>query len=452
MAEKNSMNVLSEEFLMDLFRTCMNDSYILSVVYTHIKPEHLPDRDSITLFKALKKYYGEYKKVPSYSAIRESISGNKNAIHLLNDIYETTDGLETKECVKLIEEYLLRVNFQKAYKAAGEAYNKEGFEAASQVLIEYTEWAKSFSLSDSDFTNIVETFAERFQKNRMKHNSQSSCRPITRFYIDELDVRNAGRELRTQLTCFLAPTGIGKTHAARWVGRNACLDGYNVLHIQLEGNKEEVENAYSASLVTCNSFRYEHGTLRDSDFDRMVQELKSVSGKLFVRSYPKFNSHVSTIDVKEAIAEFKEKYGITPDILIIDSMDLLTDASGRKYGENGERHRRIAVANDLKDIAADENVWVVVTYQSTIESQEWLNDEKNVLTEYNTAEAKGLARPLTHLITLNQSLNERKEHTMRINVAKSRFFERGDVFKIATDYDNEIFYDRQRTININKVK
>ena len=157
------MNVLSEEFLMDLFRTCMNDSYILSVVYTHIKPEHLPDRDSITLFKALKKYYGEYKKVPSYSAIRESISGNKNAIHLLNDIYETTDGLETKECVKLIEEYLLRVNFQKAYKAAGEAYNKEGFEAASQVLIEYTEWAKSFSLSDSDFTNIVETFAERFQ-------------------------------------------------------------------------------------------------------------------------------------------------------------------------------------------------------------------------------------------------------------------------------------------------
>lgn len=105
---------------------------------------------------------------------------------------------------------------------------------------------------------------------------------------------------------FLAPTGIGKTHAARWVGRNACLDGYNVLHIQLEGSKEEVENAYSASLVTCNSFRYEHGTLRDSDFDRMVQELKSVSGKLFVRSYPKFNSHVSTIDVKEAIAEFKE--------------------------------------------------------------------------------------------------------------------------------------------------
>lgn len=39
------------------------------------------------------------------------------------------------------------------------------------MLIEYTEWAKSFSLSDSDFTNIVETFAERFKKS---HEAQFS--------------------------------------------------------------------------------------------------------------------------------------------------------------------------------------------------------------------------------------------------------------------------------------
>lgn len=75
-----------------------------------------------------------------------------------------------------------------------------------------------------------------------------------------------------------------------------------------------------------------------------------------------------------------------------------------------------------------------------------------MLTEYNTAEAKGLARPLTHLITLNQSSNERKEHVLRINVAKSRFFEKGDVFKIATDYRHERFYDRERTLNINKTQ
>ena len=437
---------------MDLFRTCMNSSYVLSVVCSNLKPEHLPDKDFITLFGILKKHYTNSKGTPPFSVVREEVSGDKGASNLLEDIYETTKGIGVSDCIRMFETYIRRVNFQKAFKQMGEAYNKDGYEKAIQILTEHSEWAQAFSLQDAEYTDIVSTFSERFRLNRVQNESKDKGREITRFYIDELDVRNGGRNLRTQLTCILAPTGIGKTHAARWIGRNACLDGFNVLHIQLEGSRSEVENAYSASLVFCNTFKYEHGMLRDSDIERMEEEVKKISGRLYVRTYPKFNSHISTLQIKEAIAEFKTRYDIQPDIIIIDSMDLLTDASGRKYGENSERHRRIAVANDLKDLAGDENVWMVVTYQSTIENPEWLNDEKNVLTEYNTAEAKGLSRPLTHLITLNQSANERRERTMRINVAKSRFFERGEVFKIATDYENEAFYDRTRTMNINKVQ
>jgi adenine-specific DNA methylase len=57
-----------------------------------------------------------------------------------------------------------------------------------------------------------------------------------------------------------------------------------------------------------------------------------------------------------------------------------------------------------------------------------------------------LARPCTHLISLNQSANERKDDMMRLYVAKSRFFKKGDTFKIATNYDNEVFYDAERTL------
>ena len=103
MRAKTTTNVLAEEFLMDLFRTCMEDSYVLSVVCQHLKNEYLPDRDSMTLFKALKKYYAEFKTTPSYSAIRESVSDNKNVIHLLNDIYDTSEGLEPNECLRLLE-------------------------------------------------------------------------------------------------------------------------------------------------------------------------------------------------------------------------------------------------------------------------------------------------------------------------------------------------------------
>lgn len=452
MATRQNNNVLTEEFLMDLFFTCMNNDYVLAVVMEQIKKSYLPDRDFISLFNQLKTYYKEYKKAPTYSILGQSVSRQKSVAALLDDIYDSGNELGTEQTLEQLENYIKQVRFQQAYKEAGELFNKADHEQASLKLQEYAEWVSTFSLRESEFVDVIGTFGIRFKGNRQKHNAVDKQLPITRFYIDELDVMNNGRDLRTQLSVFLAATGVGKSHAARWIGKNACqIDGLNVLHFQLEGSRDEVVNAYSASLVKCSTFRYETGTIRDVEIERMEEMLKSVAGKLYVKSYPKFNSHVSTVDIRNGIQDFKKRYGISPDVVIIDSIDLLIDASGRKYSENGERHKRIAVANDLKDLAADENVWMVGTYQSTIENRDWLNDEKNVLTEFNTAEAKGLARPLTHLITLNQSDRERKEHTMRINVAKSRFFEKGEPFKIATDYENEQFYDRERSLNISKV-
>ena len=310
------------------------------------------------------------------------------------------------------------------------------------------DWTRTFSLTESTYTDVIDTFTTRHIQNRAKNNARGAIRAITRFYIDELDNLNQDRDLRGQLSCILAPTGVGKSHAARWIGSQACIDGFNVLHFQLEGSREEVENAYSAALVACNAYSYEKGFIKDKDMDAFAKEIEDISGKLYVRSYPKFNQHVSTINLKEAIAEFRKNYNVKPDIIVVDSGDLLTDSSGRKYGDSGERLKRIAVFNDLKDIASEEEVWVVVTYQARIENPDWVNDEKNVLTEYSSSEAKGIAQPLTHLITLNQSANERREKTMRIHVAKSRFFPKGDTIKIATDYDHERFFDRQRTANL----
>ena len=266
-----------------------------------------------------------------------------------------------------------------------------------------------------------------------------------------LDALNAGRNLRGQLTCFLASTGVGKSHIAKWIGVRADIDdGLHVLHFQLEGSEEEALNAYSGGLISRNAYYYERGKISDTEMRHLEKLVASYAGSITVRSYPRFNAQVSTLDIKNGISEYRKLKGYNPDIVIVDSMDLLTDANRRSWGADHERAKRIAVANDLKDLAADEKVWMVVTYQSTIEDREWLNDERNVLTEYNCSEAIGLARPCTHLVSLNQSSAERKENVMRLHVAKSRFFKKGDTIRIATDYDNEVFYDGQRTLNLNR--
>lgn len=445
-------NFLTEEFLIDLYYTCFENDYILALVMEHIELKQLPDRDFQAIHKAIREIYKKNKKIPSFSIIKQSLVRQRSAMNLLEDIADTGDKLEMDDALSQLDGYIRQVKFQQAYKESGELYNKSGFAEAEKRMAEYHEWSNDFSLLSTEFVDVIGSFSTRFKANRQKHNSTSHKAAITRFYIDELDTRNNGRDLRGQLSCFLASSGVGKSHIARWIGKNACMvDGLNVLHLQLEGSEDEVVDAYSASLVSCSTFQYENGTIRDSEIERMEELLKDVSGTLHVKSYPKFAAHVSTIDVNTAIQDYKKRYGTSPDVVIIDSMDLLTDSSGQHYSEKGERLKRIKVANDLKDLAADEKVWMVVTYQSTVENQEWINDEKNVLTAYNTSEAKGLSRPLTHLISLNQSSREEKENTMRLHVAKSRFFKKGEPFKIATDYEHEVYYDRERTMRLNKV-
>lgn len=161
--------------------------------------------------------------------------------------------------------------------------------------------------------------------------------------------------LRGQLTCFLASTGVGKSHMAKHIGIHANVDdGLHVLHFQLEGSEEEALNAYSGGLIQRNAFYFERGKISETEMRHFEKEVEAYLGSITIRSFPRFNARVSSLDIKTGIAEYRKINSHNPDVVIIDSMDLLTDASRRQWGAEHERSKRIAVANDLKDLAGDE--------------------------------------------------------------------------------------------------
>jgi replicative DNA helicase len=444
---------LSEEFLYLLYNSAFRKGYICGIVVENMRNDYLPDKQFQLINKVISVYYKAYKSAPSYGFVTEKINEDFDAVELLQTIKEFEYNDPEEVIISTFEEYIKDVKLKQLYAKIPQYYNKGQADKAQEEIKQYAEWLNSFSLHASKFVNVIDTFGERYNENvkAVEESRRMSKRTINRFYIDDLDEMNGGRSLRGQLSCFLASTGIGKSHIARHIGTHAAIDdGLNVLHFQLEGSEKEVVDAYSGCLVERSSYCYERGKFSAKEMEAFQKKLSQLSGNIDVRSFPKFNNKVSTVDIKNGIEEYKKIYGESPDLIIIDSMDLLTDSSGKNYDNDHERHKRIAVANDLKDLASDEDVWIVVTYQATIENKDWRNDEKNVLTEYNCAEAKGLGRPLTHLISLNQSDNEAKEQTMRLHVAKSRFFKKGATVKIATRYEDEVFYDRQRTLNMSK--
>ena len=450
---KTKSNPLSVEFLYELYATAMLHESVCGVLVQYMEKEYLPDRSFQRIQEVLANHFRNYNTLPSYAILSQAFHEDYDAIELINTFQEYEADANPEVVLDMLETYIKGVRLQLVYNEVGKLYNQSKQDKAEALLREYAEWLSGFTLKSSAFVDVGKTFVARFRQNQTREieEQQSALPQVTRFYIPYVDALNAGRNLRGQLTCFLASTGVGKSHIVKYIGTRANVDdGLHVLHFQLEGSEEEALNAYSGSLIAKNAYYFERGKISETEMRRYEKMVEALSGSITVRCFPRFNARVSTLDIKNGIVEYRKKTGHSPDVVIIDSMDLLTDASRRVWNAEYERSKRIAVANDLKDLAADEKVWMIVTYQATIENRDWLNDEKNVLTEYNCSEAKGLSRPCTHLISLNQSSAERNEDVMRLHVAKSRFFKKGDTIKIATNYDDEVFFDAQRSLTLNR--
>ena len=74
---------------------------------------------------------------------------------------------------------------------------------------------------------------------------------------------------------------------------------------------------------------YERGRFTEKEIEEFDNKVQNYSGNIDVRSFQRFNNKVSTVDIKNGIEEYKKIYGKAPDIVIIDSMDLLEDSSGK---------------------------------------------------------------------------------------------------------------------------
>lgn len=439
---------MTADFLAELYNCAITNNQICSVVCRYMEDAFLPDPQYQLLNATLKSYFNEYKTAPQYGILTQRLASSRAVSELLEEIRDCATGTDPDGIRDQFEEYLKLVQFKKIFKTVSKLYEEGARIDAMMSFTREAQLLQQFSLKPEEFIDIAATYEERLRENKMRHECPSE-KPVCSFYIDGLDEMNHGSNLRTQLSVFMAMSGVGKSHAARWIGWNAAyVSGLDVLHFQLEGSSSETTDAYSAMLTGSTTRDYESGRINNHTLEHLMTLLDTYKGTLKVKAYPKFGKEISTLDLRTECDKYRERFGKYPDVIIVDSLDLLTDASGKSWDVKGLRHKRIATAQDLKDLATELNAWVVATYQATIENPEWVNDEKNVLTAFNTSECKGLQRPCTHFISLNQSKKEYREGTMRIYADKFRFCKKGEAFKIATDYEHERFYSRERTLNL----
>ncbi len=295
----NVNNPLSAEFLYELYATAMRSELVCSVLVQHMQREYLPDKSFQRVQELFCSHYRSYKKTPHYPVLSQAFSGDYDTMELVNTFAEYDGDSNSEIVLDMLEGYIKGVRLQQVYSEVGSLYNQSKQDKAEELLKEYAEWLSGFTLKSSSFVDVTETFSDRLRNNRTKSEESDDSPSVSRFYIPYLDALNGGRSLRGQLSCFLASTGVGKSHIVKHIGVRAMVeDALHILHFQLEGSEEEALNAYSGGLIEKNTYLFEKGAISDRELQNHEKRIAEIKGSITVRCFPRFNARVSSRPLK----------------------------------------------------------------------------------------------------------------------------------------------------------
>ena len=85
-------NVLTEEYLAELYNAAFDNDYLCSIVVQHMKNDYLPDKHYQTLNDSLRSHYNTYNAAPTYAAIRQTLSSSRAMLELLDEIKDYAKG------------------------------------------------------------------------------------------------------------------------------------------------------------------------------------------------------------------------------------------------------------------------------------------------------------------------------------------------------------------------
>jgi len=232
---------------------------------------------------------------------------------------------------------------------------------------------------------------------------------------DEVDAITRGGLGKGELAIVIAATGGGKSHVLVHLGATAIQKGLSVVHYTLEMSAEDVALRYD-SLNTKTSFDDLH------EFKDLVKEnIQKIKGTLTVKKYPPRRATTNTI--KNHLEKLRNK-GQKVDLILVDYADLVKPV---KYGSE-KRHDLEIINEELIAIAEDFECPIVSASQT---NRSGLNAE--LITMESIAEAYSKCWPAHLIFTLSRTIEDKKNKTGRLFIAKNRSGIDGSVFSIYMD-------------------
>ena len=442
-------DTLAGNFVTELLAYALSNRVTFDVVKAYLKFNYLQREEEKLLVQWLFRNHDKTGRIATIGQIQQNFIKNDKVLDLLADISDveiddTSNGHNS--IINTFQEYLRQMMFLESNDKVVDAYNRGEKEQAYNLFIKQAESLSRFTITDASCEAVFGDFDKRMTQRRSQ---DFSFRRKIATGIDELDYAlggdNGGPETG-EYVLWLGGSGAGKSQCLIHLGITAARQGERVVHIQLEGTKEQCMNRYDAAWTGTLYSDMKIGEMTAKKLEvtrKIVKKLKK--NDIYVKACEEWGG-MTIADVRKFCKEIEKKYG-SIGVIIIDYLELLELGDGIRYSPKDERFRQQKLSKAMKALAMEFNAVVHTATQSNDVSLEERNDPEFVLSRNNLNEDKGKVRPTDLFFTLNTTLEESKKQQMRIFVDKAREHKGNNIIHICNNFSRSRFYDRQKTLS-----
>lgn len=325
--------------------------YLISSVDTFalcksiVKPEYF-DPELRRGVEFIHEYYDKYSSIPTTEQIIAEAELTLKQRQITRD--------QIAYCADEIEQFCRRKAMQHAIVQASKYIEKDDYGTVETMVRNALSVSLNRDLGISYFDKPLD---------RLEMQSQQPLRTPTKW--TEFDNLLNGGLARKEILLFSANSGGGKSITLANLAVNMLEQGFNVLYLSFELSEELIAQRFDTMFTGIPSVLSQQ---KYKDIAASLVQLAPHMGKMQIKHMP---SGTTSNQVRAYLKEFELKNGFTPDLLIVDYLDIM--GSNEKVSADNVWEKDKRATEQLRDIAFDYDLYIATASQqnrSAIDAQE----------------------------------------------------------------------------------
>lgn len=406
-------------------------------VYPHLNEEYF-DGIYKVIFQIYSKFFDKYNKAPTMQTVLVKLQNKKltedifnDSITLLEGIYKSRDDKpDTQWLIDESESYCVdKAMFNAMYRCINIAEGKDK-NLDKHSIPEILEKALAISFN----TSIGSDYFEDWEK---RYHYYTNVESRLRFPLEVLNLLSNGGLPKKTLNCLMAGPNVGKSSLMCYLAGEWLKAGKNVVYITLEMSEEAIQERVDANLFDCKTDDLKNPNLDKIWFSNKVNELKQKTvGKFVVKEYPTGSAHAGHF--RHFLKELKQKKKFTPDVVIIDYINICSSARYKSYAGLNSYTIVKSIAEELRGLGVEFDVPVLTATQV---NREGINNQKPDMTA--TSDSIGLPQTLDWFVALVSNEDLMKMNRQLAILLKTRYGNKKGISARAmrVDFDYMRYYD-----------